>query len=143
MILSYDRAAQRTSRTISGIRTPPEEDESSTITSGSITTVSTDPANADDAASERAAARAIDFIVSSKYFACGVADKGSDPAAGTQDCTSSSFLNSNILQLQCLSPEDEHRFRKMSLNKQHLCAHTRQFEQLGDMFIVQTDTTIR
>jgi uncharacterized membrane protein len=55
---------------------PPEEaEESSTITVGSITGPETAPAKADDAASERAAARAIDFIVSSKNFACGLKGK--------------------------------------------------------------------
>jgi hypothetical protein len=69
---------------------PPEEDEAfSTITVGSITGAVYEPAKTDVAASDRAAARAIDFMLSSKKFACRVVGKGIDPAASTQDCTSS------------------------------------------------------
>jgi len=54
---------------------PEEEEESSTMTVGSIVGPETAPANADVAASERAAARAIDFIVSSKNLPAAYRDK--------------------------------------------------------------------
>ena len=49
--------------------------------------------------------------------------KVDQPAASTQDCTSSSFLSSKDLQMQCPLSDGEHRFRKMSLKWQHLCAN--------------------
>ncbi|MFT7524101.1 MAG: hypothetical protein ACI92A_001967, partial [Candidatus Paceibacteria bacterium] len=75
-------------------------------------------------------------------FACRLAGKGNNPTASTQDCTSFTFLTRYDLQLQCLLSGGKGRFQEMSLNKQHLCAHFRQFKQFLHMFIIESDATI-
>lgn len=81
-------------------------------------------------------------MLSSKNLPAELRVKVVDPTTGTQDCTSSSFLTSLDLQMQCLLIKDSHRFREMSSNEQHLCTYFGDFKQFRDVFVVKANAAI-
>jgi hypothetical protein len=81
---------------------PAEEPSAGASIAGSTTGSAKEPANAVVAASDRAAASAIDFIMKILQIKKSVAFVGKvdDPTTNTQDCTSYGFLSSLICALQ-------------------------------------------